>query len=129
MVSLSAAFLNLLCIVILNQLYERLALWLTNYERPRTQTEFEDNYTFKIFLFHTLNFYSSLIYMAFFKGKFYQNPAYRPENKWSITGNFQVDQCDPAGCLYELAVQLGVIMVGKQFFNNCLEFIIPLVSF
>ena len=67
--------------------------------------------------------------MAFFKGKFYQNPAYRPENKWSITGNFQVDQCDPAGCLYELAVQLGVIMVGKQFFNNCLEFIIPLVSF
>ena len=90
MVSLSAAFLNLLCIVILNQLYERLALWLTNYERPRTQTEFEDNYTFKIFLFHTLNFYSSLIYMAFFKGKFYQNPAWRSENTWSLN-NFQVD--------------------------------------
>ena len=124
MVSLSAAFLNLLCIVILNQLYERLALWLTNYERPRTQTEFEDNYTFKIFLFHTLNFYSSLIYMAFFKGKFYQNPAWRSDNRWSLN-NFQVDQCDPAGCLYELAVQLGVIMVGKQFFNNCIEFIVP----
>ena len=35
LVSMSAAFLNLICIVILNQLYERLALWLTNYERPR----------------------------------------------------------------------------------------------
>ena len=35
LVSLGAAFLNLICIVILNQLYERLALWLTNYERPR----------------------------------------------------------------------------------------------
>ena len=124
MVSLSAAFLNLLCIVILNQLYERLALWLTNYERPRTQTEFEDNYTFKIFLFHTLNFYSSLIYMAFFKGKFYQNPAWRSDNRWNLN-NFQADQCDPAGCLYELAVQLGVIMVGKQILNNCVELLIP----
>jgi hypothetical protein len=67
--------------------------------------------------------------MAFFKGKFYQNPAWRSENRWSLN-NFQVDQCDPAGCLYELAVQLGVIMVGKQILNNCLELLIPkLVTF
>ncbi len=91
---------------------------------PRTQTDFEDNYTFKIFLFHTLNFYSSLLYMAFFKGRFYENPAYVPDGKWNFK-HFQNDQCDPAGCLYELAVQLGVIMVGKQFLNNCLEIIIP----
>ena len=123
-VSMLAAGINLLAIVILNMLYSRIALWMTNMERPRTQTEFEDNFTFKIFLFHTLNFYSSLIYMAFFKGKFYENPAWKNDNDWNIT-SFKNDQCDPAGCLYELAVQLAVIMVGKQFFNNCLELLIP----
>ena len=91
---------------------------------PRTQTDFEDNYTFKIFLFHTLNFYSSLVYMAFFKGKFYQNPASIPDDDWDFR-RFQNDQCDPAGCLYELAVQLAVIMVGKQTLNNFLEILSP----
>ena len=36
-------------------------------ENPRTQTEYEDSYTFKIFVFQFVNFYSSLIYIAFFK--------------------------------------------------------------
>ena len=40
---------------------------MTNLENPRTQTEYEDNFTFKIFVFEFMNFYSSLIYIAFFK--------------------------------------------------------------
>ncbi len=51
------------------QIYQKIALWLTNLERPRTQTDFEDSYTFKMFLFQCLNYYSSLIYIAFFKVK------------------------------------------------------------
>lgn len=51
-------------------MYHHLALWLTNQENPRTQTEYEDSYTFKIFLFEFMNFYSSLIYIAFFKVSF-----------------------------------------------------------
>lgn len=51
----------------LSQFYHQLALWLTNLENPRTQTEYEDNFTFKIFVFEFMNFYSSLIYIAFFK--------------------------------------------------------------
>ena len=34
-------------------------------------------------------------------------------------------QCNPAGCLFELLVQLAVIMVGKQIFNNFIEIIVP----
>lgn len=34
---------------------------------PRTQTEYEDSFTLKMFLFQFINFYSSLIYIAFFK--------------------------------------------------------------
>ncbi|XP_035825775.1 anoctamin-7 [Aplysia californica] len=38
-------------------------------EMHRTQTEFEDQLTFKVFIFQFVNFYSSIIYVAFFKGK------------------------------------------------------------
>ena len=103
------------------QIYERIALWLTNLEHPRTQTDFEDNYTFKIFFFQMINFYSSLVYIAFFKGKFFKDP------KESLEGidQFKSDLCDPAGCLYELSFQLAIIMVGKQFFNNFVEILVP----
>jgi len=35
----------------------------------RTQSEFDDQYTFKVFIFQFVNFYSSIIYIGFFKGK------------------------------------------------------------
>ncbi|CAG5126761.1 unnamed protein product [Candidula unifasciata] len=33
--------------------------------------------------------------------------------------------CDPAGCLIELCIQLAIIMVGKQTFNNAKEILLP----
>lgn len=57
------------------QIYHKIAIRLTNYENPRTHTEYEDSYTFKIFFFEFMNFYSSLIYIAFFKGRFYDYPG------------------------------------------------------
>jgi anoctamin-6 len=47
--------------------YEYVALWLVQYERPRTQSELESSFTFKMFFFQCINFYSSLVYIAFFK--------------------------------------------------------------
>lgn len=34
-------------------------------------------------------------------------------------------QCNPAGCLFELLLQLAIIMVGKQVLNNLLEIVLP----
>lgn len=34
-------------------------------------------------------------------------------------------QCDPSGCIVDLFIQLLVVMVGKQFINNCKELLIP----
>ncbi len=42
----------------------------------RTQTEFEDNLTFKVFIFQFINFYSSIFYIAFFKGRFVGYPGH-----------------------------------------------------
>ena len=36
-------------------------------EMHRTQSEFDDNLTFKVFIFQFINFYSSIFYIAFFK--------------------------------------------------------------
>ena len=38
---------------------------------------------------------------------------------------FRSDQCDIAGCLNELTIQLGVIMCGKQFFMSFVELVVP----
>ena len=45
-------------------------------EMHRTQSDFDDNLTFKVFIFQFINFYSSIIYIAFFKGKFVGYPGH-----------------------------------------------------
>lgn len=110
-----------------SQVYHKLAIYLTNIENPRTQIEYEDSYTFKIFVFEFMNYYSSLIYIAFFKGRFYDYPGddgARKNEFFKLKG----DICDPAGCLSELCIQLSIIMIGKQFVNNFMEYLYPWVS-
>ncbi|XP_040579928.1 anoctamin-5 isoform X2 [Lepeophtheirus salmonis] len=126
-VALTAGCLNLLSIVFLNYIYEFVALWLTNVEQPRTYTDFEHSYTFKLFMFQCINFYSSLVYIAFFKGKFFSHPGDFSKEEKSTMTQFAFDLCDPAGCFYELFIQLAIIMVGKQAMNNIIEFILPKV--
>ncbi|XP_059479818.1 anoctamin-4-like [Neocloeon triangulifer] len=122
--SMSAAVINLIIIVLLTRFYHRLALWLTNLENPRTQTEYEDSFTFKIFVFEFMNFYSSLIYIAFFKGRFFVHPGDQHARSSEFL-RLKGDVCDPAGCLSELCIQLAIIMVGKQGLNNFVELLLP----
>ena len=42
----------------------------------RTQTDFEDNLTFKVFSFQFVNLYASIFYIAFFKGRFVGFPGH-----------------------------------------------------
>ncbi|XP_063697061.1 anoctamin-4 [Culicoides brevitarsis] len=125
--TMTAALINLIIIMLLTRVYHRIAIYLTNLENPRTQTEYEDSYTFKIFFFEFMNYYSSLIYIAFFKGRFYEHPGDAVARK-SEFYRLKGDICDPAGCLSELCIQLAVIMVGKQTWNNIMEYIYPTVN-
>ncbi|KNC24162.1 hypothetical protein FF38_11140 [Lucilia cuprina] len=122
--TVTAALINLVVIMILTKIYHRLAIRLTNLENPRTQTEYEDSYTFKIFFFEFMNFYSSLIYIAFFKGRFFDYPG-DDQARRSEFFRLKNDICDPAGCLSELCIQLAIIMVGKQCWNNFMEYLFP----
>ncbi|KAH9514072.1 Anoctamin-7 [Bulinus truncatus] len=121
--SMTAAIVNLIIIMTLGKVYEKLALKLTQWEMHRTQTEFEDQLTFKVFIFQFVNFYSSIIYVAFFKGKFVGYPGH-----YNRFFGLRSEECNNGGCLIELAQQLGVIMIGKQIINNAQEVIIPKVK-
>ncbi|CAD5213080.1 unnamed protein product [Bursaphelenchus okinawaensis] len=139
--SVTAACINLVFILIMNYVYSSLALKLTEWECPRTQTEFDNSYTLKVFLFQFINFYSSLFYIAFIKGKFSGPPEQNNENVLaklpgttvpSSEGTFKIfgarlEDCDPAGCMVELVIQLFIIMCGKQFFSAFMEIGYPTI--
>nr|XP_054404822.1 anoctamin-7-like [Pongo abelii] len=118
--SLTGSVVNLVFILILSKVYVSLAHVLTRWEMHRTQTKFEDAFTLKVFIFQFVNFYSSPIYIAFFKGRFVGYPG----NYHTLFG-VRNEECAAGGCLIELAQELLVIMVGKQVINNMQEVLIP----
>uniref|UniRef100_H2YZL9 Anoctamin n=1 Tax=Ciona savignyi TaxID=51511 RepID=H2YZL9_CIOSA len=151
--TITASLLSLIVIMLLNKVYEKVALWLTELELPRTQTEFEDRFTFKMFCFQFVNFYSYLFYIAFFKSTITGSPGNYNylfgEWRWEEVGvaldsrggmsplykNFKdeylalkinaLSHCDAGGCMYELSIQLIIIMFGKQLWNNIVELVLP----
>ncbi|CAI4232512.1 unnamed protein product [Auanema sp. JU1783] len=126
-VSTTAATINLCVIMIMNMVYNYIAHKLTTWECPRTQSDFDNSYTFKVFLFQFVNYYSSLFYIAFFKGLLSQLPGTR-DNEGNVTiGGFRLEGCDAAGCFAELVIQLAIIMCGKQFFSALVESAYPSV--
>lgn len=90
-------------------------------ELLRTQSEFDDSLTLKIYLLQFVNHYASIFYIAFFKGKFVGHPG-----NYTLIFNSRQEECGPGGCLMELCIQLSIIMVGKQAMNTILEMLFPL---
>ncbi|XP_075993061.1 anoctamin-5 isoform X1 [Genypterus blacodes] len=122
--SVTASCINFVIIMILNLMYEKVAVWITDMEIPRTHLEYENKLTVKMFLFQFVNYYSSCFYVAFFKGKFVGHPgnyAYM-FGKYSKLRN---EECDPGGCLIELTTQLVIVMTGKQVWGNIQEALVP----
>ncbi|KAM9813117.1 anoctamin-7 isoform X2 [Syngnathus typhle] len=118
--SLTGSVLNLLVILILSRVYISLAHILTRWEMHRTQTKYEDMFILKVFVFQFVNFYSSPVYIAFFKGRFVGYPG-----EYITLFGVRNEDCGAGGCLIELAQELLVIMVGKQLINNIQEFVFP----
>lgn len=118
--SLTGSVVNLVFILTISKVYVALAHVLTRWEMHRTQTSFEDAFTLKVFIFQFVNFYSSPIYIGFFKGRFVGYPG----NYHTLFG-VRNEECAAGGCLVELAQELLVIMVGKQIINNMQEMLVP----
>ena len=116
--SFTAATINLLMIQLLTFVYVKIAVFLTNWENPRTVTEFHNSFTMKMYAFEFVNTYSSLFYVAFFQSSLINgNPV-----RYNRIHGRRIEECHPSGCLIDVCIQLAVIMVGKQILRFILEF-------
>ena len=97
-----------------------MAEWLTEQELNRTQTEYDDSLSLKIYVLQFVNYYGSIFYVAFFKGQFIG----RPGDYNRILG-YRQEECSPGGCLMELCVQMAILFMGKQFMMSIIEFQLP----
>lgn len=123
--TITAAFINLVIINILQSVYNRLALFLTDWENPMTRTEYKDSFTRKMALFQFVNNYTSIFYIAFFKSEMIVGS---PGRYRRVFGKYRLDGCSAQGCFLELAIQIATIMVGQQLFYNITELGIPYVK-
>ncbi|XP_056273223.1 anoctamin-5 isoform X3 [Pseudoliparis swirei] len=120
--SVTASCINFVIIMILNLMYERVAVWITDMEIPKTHLEYENKLVVKMFLFQFVNYYSSCFYVAFFKGKFVGYPG---NYAYMFGSKLRNEECDPGGCLIELTTQLVIVMTGKQVWGNIQEALVP----
>ncbi|XP_015290452.3 anoctamin-3 isoform X1 [Macaca fascicularis] len=122
--SAAAVCINFIIIMLLNLAYEKIAYLLTNLEYPRTESEWENSFALKMFLFQFVNLNSSIFYIAFFLGRFVGHPG--KYNK--LFDRWRLEECHPSGCLIDLCLQMGVIMFLKQIWNNFMELGYPLIQ-
>ncbi|KAF9923562.1 Anoctamin-7 [Linnemannia zychae] len=120
-VTVLTALLSLVVIVVLGTVYAKMAQKLTDNENHKRLTQYEDALIMKRFLFDFVNFYSALVYIAFFKDNLGQElELYQGQPK---------DSCgDDGDCLGELTIQLAIVFVGKQLLNQAQEIAIPILK-
>ncbi|XP_025099649.1 LOW QUALITY PROTEIN: anoctamin-1-like [Pomacea canaliculata] len=119
--TVTAALINLVIIIVLNFVSVTFAFWLTDWECLRTQSEYDNSITIKLFALQFVNYFSSIVYIAFFKGRFVGRPG-----RYNTIFGARQEECEAGGCLIELCIQLAIIMVGKQLIqNNLIEIGLP----
>uniref|UniRef100_A0A673GJH7 Anoctamin n=1 Tax=Sinocyclocheilus rhinocerous TaxID=307959 RepID=A0A673GJH7_9TELE len=101
---------------------------MTRVKAPRknkhSHAAIERSFTVKMFIFQFFTMFSSLIYTAFFLGRINGHPG----GYVRISGIWRLEECHPSGCLTDLFIQMSVIMVLKQTFNNIFEYSGPWFS-
>uniref|UniRef100_A0A8C6THW1 Anoctamin n=1 Tax=Neogobius melanostomus TaxID=47308 RepID=A0A8C6THW1_9GOBI len=108
-VKTTAAVINLIIIIIMDEIYGAIARWLTVMEVPKTDKSFEQRLIFKTFIL-----------------KYSSEMVGRPGNYLYVVGSYRMEECAHAGCLMELCIQLCITMLGKQLIqNNLFEIGIP----
>lgn len=89
--------LNAVQIKIMNIVYTKVAQKLNEWENHETESQANDSYAVKLFMFRFINSYISLFYVGFLKNS--------------------VEGCGDKGCMAELRVQLGTIFITNLCMN------------
>uniref|UniRef100_A0A8B9LN81 Anoctamin n=1 Tax=Astyanax mexicanus TaxID=7994 RepID=A0A8B9LN81_ASTMX len=110
-VKTTAAVINLIIIIIMDEIYGVVARWLTVMEVPKTDKSFEERLIFKAFILKFANAFTPIVYLAFFRGRLIG----RPGNYFYVIGSYRMEECAHAGCLMELCIQLCITMLVHVF--------------
>ncbi|KAK3836040.1 MAG: calcium-activated chloride channel-domain-containing protein [Linnemannia elongata] len=138
----ATALLNLIIIIILGEIWCRLAEWLTDKENHKYTDAYEDSLIIKRYLFDFANMYATLFYYAFFKAPDSWSHflivlfiSFRIESNRTFQFGGKVlhrpdlrDTCLYDSCITELSVQLAVVFIGKQFLNGFFEMAFPWIK-
>jgi hypothetical protein len=117
--SIVSALLNAVAILILGKIYDWLAVKLTDWENHRTQTEYDDSLIMKLFAFQFANSYTSLFYIAFFRGRAFQNGIF------GLGAEYR-DTCGEDGnCMAMLSFQVLILMLTKPIPKFLKDIILP----
>lgn len=120
--SLVASILNTLFITLFNHIYRVVGVRLTDWENHRTDTEYENALIEKNFAFQLVNSYISFFYIAFAKPN---RPNLLGVSSDDGEGNQTPlhDMCN-GDCMQDLALQMFVVVVSKQFLRNLLSVLV-----
>ncbi|XP_067849681.1 anoctamin-9-like [Heptranchias perlo] len=115
------ALLHFFTIIIMTKINYLAAKKLCSLEKQRTVLARENSFTVKMFTFQFFTMFASIIYIAFFLGRFNGHPGdyVRVANRWRL------EECHPSGCMTDLLIQMSVVMVLKQLLSTSLEYAIP----
>ncbi|CAB1339612.1 unnamed protein product [Coregonus sp. 'balchen'] len=95
----TAAVINLVMIIIMDEVYGALARRLTLLEVPKTDKSFEERLIFKTFVLKFANAFTPIVYLAFFRGRMVGRPgdyvyvigSYRMEERSEMDSQQQED--------------------------------------
>ncbi|NWT60003.1 ANO9 protein, partial [Erythrocercus mccallii] len=87
----TGAVLHYITIVIMTKVNWHVALFLCRLENARTLSQWENNFTVKIFIFQFFTHFSSLIYVAFFLGRINGHPGHYVR----IAGHWRLEEVVP----------------------------------
>jgi len=102
---------NFVLIEVMNKVYVRVAMKMTDWENHSTQTEYDDQLIAKCFIFQFFNSYCSFFYLAFMEGH------------WRIFG--VKDTCPHDDCMGSLGIQLATVFIMHTFFGQLVEVFWP----
>lgn len=120
-----ASLMNVGEILIMNMVYQQIAISLTNQENHRTDTQYEDALIIKVFVFQFVNSYASLFFLAFIAASL-PRPSYLADT--GEEGDY-IGQCGDTTCMRPLALNLFVIIAARMVFKNLMDMAMPFLGY
>ncbi|CAH0564845.1 unnamed protein product [Brassicogethes aeneus] len=111
--------------IVLQKIYYKICLMITNFEIPRTEIEFDNSYIYKCYILDCVNNFGGLIFIGFFMGKALDHPAKVVDNP--IYEPFY-RKCAGLSCAFEMAILQLTIWLIRTCHRMFTKLVIPYLT-